>query len=462
MTHTDLATRCPACKTVFRVVPDQLKVSAGWVRCGRCAEVFNAHEALVEAAVVTTQALPDDLRDGHSTFPPTELAPQAPPPASNTQEADTTEPGAGWAFGPLVSSLGSSGSAGLAASGPAGPIAPAVGPADAKPQGKTDRAGVESGAAESHLIRRAPKPVPGSPSERPAASDSFGPPIRVGASAPAAPIEKPEAAEAPERSERPERPKRSAPEFSPLADSDFAATPAAGAAALASAALAPAEPRADLDAAPLAPEPLVAPEPASALAAPVPEPLSAPVPLTFDPVAPMPSFVRRANRAARWHSPAVRLALLAACALAASGLAAQAGYQYRDELAARWPAAQPVLQRACAALGCDINAARAIDGLVIESIDLSRLDKVSELHGLTVALRNQRRYAVALPALELSLTDPQGRLVARRVLLPQELGASRNGAVAAQGEATLQGTLALALGSAAGSNWGYTIVAFYP
>jgi len=43
-----LATRCPACSTVFRVVRDQLKVSEGWVRCGRCSEVFNAAQRLFE------------------------------------------------------------------------------------------------------------------------------------------------------------------------------------------------------------------------------------------------------------------------------------------------------------------------------------------------------------------------------------------------------------------------------
>ena len=43
-----LATRCPACGTVFRVVRDQLKVSEGWVRCGRCSEVFNAAQRLFE------------------------------------------------------------------------------------------------------------------------------------------------------------------------------------------------------------------------------------------------------------------------------------------------------------------------------------------------------------------------------------------------------------------------------
>ncbi len=37
-----LATRCTHCGTIFRVVQDQLKVSEGWVRCGRCQGVFNA------------------------------------------------------------------------------------------------------------------------------------------------------------------------------------------------------------------------------------------------------------------------------------------------------------------------------------------------------------------------------------------------------------------------------------
>ncbi|MDP3651313.1 MAG: zinc-ribbon and DUF3426 domain-containing protein [Rhodoferax sp.] len=38
-----LITRCPACTTMFKVVPDQLRVSDGWVRCGQCDEVFDAN-----------------------------------------------------------------------------------------------------------------------------------------------------------------------------------------------------------------------------------------------------------------------------------------------------------------------------------------------------------------------------------------------------------------------------------
>ena len=44
----NLATRCTSCGTVFRVVQDQLRVAGGLVRCGRCGEVFNAAETLID------------------------------------------------------------------------------------------------------------------------------------------------------------------------------------------------------------------------------------------------------------------------------------------------------------------------------------------------------------------------------------------------------------------------------
>lgn len=43
-----LITSCPACGTMFRVVPDQLKISEGWVRCGHCAEIFDATAHLAD------------------------------------------------------------------------------------------------------------------------------------------------------------------------------------------------------------------------------------------------------------------------------------------------------------------------------------------------------------------------------------------------------------------------------
>jgi predicted Zn finger-like uncharacterized protein len=43
-----LITRCPACQTLFKVVPDQLRISEGWVRCGQCAEIFDASLNLLQ------------------------------------------------------------------------------------------------------------------------------------------------------------------------------------------------------------------------------------------------------------------------------------------------------------------------------------------------------------------------------------------------------------------------------
>lgn len=41
-----LVTRCPRCKTLFRVLPAQLQARAGQVRCGRCMHAFDGFSAL--------------------------------------------------------------------------------------------------------------------------------------------------------------------------------------------------------------------------------------------------------------------------------------------------------------------------------------------------------------------------------------------------------------------------------
>lgn len=48
-----LLTRCPACTTLYRVVPDQLRISEGWVKCGQCGDIFDASQHLIEAAIDT-------------------------------------------------------------------------------------------------------------------------------------------------------------------------------------------------------------------------------------------------------------------------------------------------------------------------------------------------------------------------------------------------------------------------
>lgn len=43
-----LLTKCPACQTYYRVVPDQLRISDGWVKCGQCSDIFDASLHLIE------------------------------------------------------------------------------------------------------------------------------------------------------------------------------------------------------------------------------------------------------------------------------------------------------------------------------------------------------------------------------------------------------------------------------
>lgn len=53
-------TRCPECRTPFRITRAQLAARAGLVRCGRCDAVFRAHEQLLEPPVSSPAARAGD------------------------------------------------------------------------------------------------------------------------------------------------------------------------------------------------------------------------------------------------------------------------------------------------------------------------------------------------------------------------------------------------------------------
>jgi len=65
-----LTARCPGCDTVFKVVPDQLRLAEGWVRCGRCDETFEARDAVAQmhAASASAAAVPGAAGSGASTW----------------------------------------------------------------------------------------------------------------------------------------------------------------------------------------------------------------------------------------------------------------------------------------------------------------------------------------------------------------------------------------------------------
>jgi len=60
---------CPACGTTFRVAPEQLRASDGWVRCGRCSRVFDTVAPVPSASVLPSSLADDQDPDGGDDAP---------------------------------------------------------------------------------------------------------------------------------------------------------------------------------------------------------------------------------------------------------------------------------------------------------------------------------------------------------------------------------------------------------
>jgi hypothetical protein len=171
---------------------------------------------------------------------------------------------------------------------------------------------------------------------------------------------------------------------------------------------------------------------------------------------PAPLFVRQAERAARWRQPRVRAALALLLVLLTASLLGQIALQFRDALAAAWPEARGALQAMCEQLDCRIEPPRRLESLTVDASGLTRTPTAG-VYRLSVALHNHSHTIVMVPAVDLSLTDAQGHLFARRALLPKELGATQV-SVAPGADLTLQAVLS----TGAERVVGYTVEIFYP
>lgn len=333
-----LATRCPACGTVFRVVQDQLKVSEGWVRCGHCQEVFNALEALFD------------------------LEHESPPEIGAAREgrdfSDTR-------------------------------------PSDDLP---------EELAGETPMPP--PKPLPGRERLAEHGSEHATEPVGTGfeTRAAAAPAFRTSGFEPPEPAE-------------PFLDVS--------------------PPSRSFD----TPDALPQDEPAQP---------------------PAPSFVRAAVRAERWQRPGLKV-LLSLAALGLGGLLpAQLALHFRDHFAARWPESRPALEALCAVAGCEIHPLRKLSGLSVEASGLSPEGR-ADTFLLTLTLRNRDQVELAVPSVDLSLTDTQGTLLARRMLGPSDFRRATDGA--ALGSTLPPGAewqVHAALTVAGQATRGYAVELFYP
>lgn len=328
-----LITRCPACETLFRVVPDQLRISDGWVRCGQCDEVFDASLHLQP----TTPSLAE---------------PVVRPPAPVTPPAATDEAPA--ASAPVEIDL--------AIEFDVDPLQrPAVSP----------------------LAMAPPPPAAAGDECHWTASSSFDPWT-------------PAASDAPMALDRP-------------ASIDI-------------------DTHAEAEA-----------QRKSALSG--------------------VSFLRAKRAASFWHRRAMRVTLLLLAAALALGLAAQGVLHERDRLLAFEPRLQPWLQLLCEPFNCRLSALRQIESIMIDGSSFTRIR--GDAYRLNFTLKNVANTALAVPAMELTLTDALDQAVLRRVLTPGQLGAASD-TLTPGADWSASVALAVQAGSAAERIAGYRLLAFYP
>jgi hypothetical protein len=132
-----------------------------------------------------------------------------------------------------------------------------------------------------------------------------------------------------------------------------------------------------------------------------------------------PSFVRQGRRRQR-VSRVLRISMAIALPFLLVGALAQSAYTFRDQLAAWFPQAKPLLSRACAHLGCQIGLPMQIESVSIESSELQALAPDQNTFSLAALLRNRGETVQAWPNIELTLNDTDEKALARRIILPRD------------------------------------------
>ena len=139
------------------------------------------------------------------------------------------------------------------------------------------------------------------------------------------------------------------------------------------------------------------------------------------------SFVRDAKRQAFWRKPVVRIASGLTALVLVVLLVLQFSIHQRDSLAAREPRLKPWLQALCEPFQCEIAPVRHIEAVVIDSSSFNKLS--SDTYRLSFSLKNTWTTPVAMPSLEVTLTDTQEQAVVRRVVTPVQFGVTDDGGV---------------------------------
>jgi hypothetical protein len=122
----------------------------------------------------------------------------------------------------------------------------------------------------------------------------------------------------------------------------------------------------------------------------------------------------RARRLQQWDR-----GLTIACAPLALLAALQFGLTLRGTALEHWPSLHPFLVRACSPFGCTVEWPEHKDLVSVVGSDLVAIPGTDVIE-LNAAVRNRATFIMALPAIEITLTDTQSRTVARKVFLPAD------------------------------------------
>lgn len=169
------------------------------------------------------------------------------------------------------------------------------------------------------------------------------------------------------------------------------------------------------------------------------------------------TFLRDGSASALWSRPLMRATLALLSLALVLGLAGQIAFHERDRIVALQPGLKPWLLAFCESLNCTLSPPRRIESIVVDSSSFTRIR--GDAYRLNFTLRNTEALALALPAIELTLTDSSDQPVVRRVFLPVELGLKSDELAAG-----LEWPASLAVAVKAGGDRvaGYRLLAFYP
>lgn len=397
-----MLTRCPACQTVFRLHPEQLRARNGEVRCGHCFNPFNALQHRIATADQPADAMPGPAGEARPPSPRS----REPTPAAAASAADTLD------FE-------------LPEFPPFDDARPAAGPPALEHRPGTTLPGAASSAAE------APAPDQADLEEPTTAADALPEVIRSARRSPA------------EFDERPPRTTSSTSTSGWTEDISRSAPPPAYEPAY--------EPTSDTA------EGAEASEGATSAEAPSGSAPAAP---------PEARHVDLDHLDATYGRPRSKRSAMArtlsglAAGLLAGTLAAQSTYLFRTELSRALPGVRPLLEAGCAVLGCTVPLPRDVALIAIETSDLQSDPVRSGRYVLFTTVKNRADYPQAWPHLELTLTDATDTPVIRRVLAPEDWVAPGELKDSMAARATIPVRVPFALEGA--SPTGYRVYVFFP